>query len=175
MSSIIYNNYNEIIENLYIGNINALNDINKFDFIVNCTNEVPLPSFADASTPAKECIRLPLNDSPDESDKLLSMVTANQSNVLVKIHEYLLNKKTVLVHCYAGMQRSCATVACYLIKYYKANPSQAIEYIKSKRPIAFLYRVNFIKTIEDFYRYTNNLPPFPSNKNNYLYGAMFNH
>ena len=57
----------------------------------------------------------------------------------------------VLVHCYAGMQRSCAVVACYLIRYHNMNPQEAINFIKSKRSIAFAGRVNFIKTIEEFY------------------------
>jgi len=140
------NNYDKIIETLYIGNINALKEYKKFDLIVNCTNEVPLPP----NEINKEYIRLPLNDTPQESDKLLSMMI--QSNILEKIHQYISEKKVVLVHCYAGMQRSCATVACYLIKYYDMTPIQAIDFIKSKRPVAFPNRVNFIKTLNDFYK-----------------------
>jgi len=143
------NSYDKIIETLYIGNINALRDYKKFDLIVNCTNEVPLPP-NEIIDKNKECIRLPLNDTPQESDKLLSMMI--QSNILEKIHQYIREKKPVLVHCYAGMQRSCATVACYLIKYYDMTPIQAIDFIKSKRPVAFPNQVNFIKTLNDFYK-----------------------
>lgn len=50
------------------------------------------------------------------------------------------------------MQRSCALCACYLIKYHKMKPIEAINYIKSKRPIAFFGNVNLLSTIEQFYK-----------------------
>ena len=50
------------------------------------------------------------------------------------------------------MQRSCAVCACYLIKYHKMKPNEAINYIKSKRPIAFFGNVNLLSTIEQFYK-----------------------
>jgi protein-tyrosine phosphatase len=50
-----------------------------------------------------------------------------------------------------GMQRSCAVVACYLIKYHGMDPIQAIDYIKSKRPFAFFGQVNFIDAINRFF------------------------
>jgi protein-tyrosine phosphatase len=51
-----------------------------------------------------------------------------------------------------GQQRSCAVVACYLIKYYNLTPQEAIDFIKLKRPIAFFGNVNFLQTIEFFYQ-----------------------
>jgi protein-tyrosine phosphatase len=54
------------------------------------------------------------------------------------------NKRSVLVHCSMGIQRSCTVVACYLIKYYKMTPGEAIKCIKSKRPIAFFWKCKFI-------------------------------
>jgi protein-tyrosine phosphatase len=62
-----------------------------------------------------------------------------------------MNKKPVLVHCFAGMQRSCAVVACYLIKYYNITPLDAINFIKKKRNVAFFGGVNFMRTLEMFY------------------------
>jgi protein-tyrosine phosphatase len=50
------------------------------------------------------------------------------------------------------MQRSCALVACYLIKYHNMKPIDAINYIKSKRRIAFFGNVNLLSTIEQFYQ-----------------------
>jgi protein-tyrosine phosphatase len=53
----------------------------------------------------------------------------------------------VLVHCHAGMQRSCAIVACYLVKYYDMTSYESISFIRAKRHIAFLYSINFLETI----------------------------
>ena len=35
------NDYDKILDNLFIGNISASKSISDFDLIVNCTNEVP--------------------------------------------------------------------------------------------------------------------------------------
>jgi protein-tyrosine phosphatase len=92
-------------------------------------------------------INLPVHDSPDECDKLLSLI--HETQVLEKIHLALQENKPVLVHCFAGMQRSCALVACYLIKYNNMTPDEAIDYIKLKRPIAFFGKVNFVETLNN--------------------------
>ena len=95
----------------------------------------------------EQYINLPVHDSPDECDNLLKMI--NETRILEKIHHALQKNKPVLVHCFAGMQRSCALVACYLIKYHHMTPNEAIDFIKTKRPIAFFGQVNFIETLNN--------------------------
>ena len=139
----------EILPNLYLGSIKALGtyeykaldyymvvDLIKYNFLLdNIINKYNI------------YINLPVHDSPDECDKLLSLI--HETQVLEKIHLALQQNKPVLVHCFAGMQRSCALVACYLIKYNNMAPHEAIEYIKSKRPIAFFGNVNFMETLKN--------------------------
>ena len=72
-------------------------------------------------------------------------------DVLEKINTAINNNNKVLVHCYAGQQRSCAVVACYLIKYNNMNPYTAVNYIKMKRRIAFFGEINFIAAIINFF------------------------
>jgi protein-tyrosine phosphatase len=50
----------------------------------------------------------------------------------------------------AGMQRSAAVVAIYLVAKYRCTTDEAIAYIKSKRPVAFLGNTNFYKSIKGF-------------------------
>jgi dual specificity phosphatase 12 len=57
----------------------------------------------------------------------------------------------MLVHCAAGMQRSAACCAMFLIAVNKMKPDEAIAFIREKRPIAFRPGVNFRKAIEGFY------------------------
>ncbi len=143
-----YIDYDDIIDYLYLGNMNAVNT-NEIDFslIVNCSKDLAFPNNA------KECIRNPINDDPADSDSLLELI--ENTDVLYKINNYVKNNKYVLVHCRAGMQRSCALIAIYLIKYYKMKPDAAIEYVKYRRPVAFLGFVNLESAINGFYNSLN--------------------
>ncbi len=147
------NPYDEIIPNLYLGSIKALDYCNN-----NCKNDsitiymvVDLMKYTNMINESvgrfEKYINLPVNDSPDECNNLLKMI--NELGVLEKMHLALQQNKPVLVHCFVGMQRSCALVACYLIKYHNFTPINAIEFIKFKRPIAFFGRVNFMETLEN--------------------------
>ena len=137
------NSYNKIIENLYIGSAAALRYLEHFSFIVNCTKDIPLPKNH------KNVIRIPVDDDVVESDVFITLI--NDTNVLERIHYGLFHKKPVLVHCYAGSQRSCALVACYLIKYCHMNVDEAVVFIKSKRSCAFYDEVRFISILENIY------------------------
>lgn len=138
--------YQEITELLFLGDAKSL-EFRHFDMIVNCTKDT---SFPNNYQPI--CIRISINDDPYHSELLFSELINN--NILEQIHNNITNAKlSVLVHCSMGMQRSCAVVACYLIKYYNMTPIEAIEYIKSKRPIAFFGNINLLSAIEKFYNY----------------------
>jgi protein tyrosine phosphatase len=140
-------NYSRICDNLYIGNIDSLKDASKFSVIINCTKHIPFTTI-----PHITYIRVPVNDTPLENENILKYV--KEFNVLNIIHESRLQGKNVLVHCHAGMQRSCAVVALYLIQYYKLTPERAIQIIKSKRAIAFYPEPTFQKALESYYQTT---------------------
>ena len=46
-----------------------------------------------------------------------------------------------------GMQRSATITACYLMKYHNIKFPDVIDFIKSKRKIAFFFSINFNDTI----------------------------
>jgi protein-tyrosine phosphatase len=139
------NDFDNIIDTIYVGNKNASKQCAEFYIIVNCTKDIP--NQCDNNT-----IRIPVDDSPDESDNMLEYIL--NTKVLEKMHECVLHNKKVLVHCRAGIQRSATVVVCYLIKYYHMGVYQAITYLQKQRPVAFFGHINFIKTIEDFYSLT---------------------
>ena len=134
----------EIIDNLYIGNRYSLEHADQFALIVNCTQPEQVSIIDESKT-----VRIPIDDIPEESDHLTALL--KDTDILNKIHNTLNKGNKVLVHCNAGRQRSCATVACYLIKYYQLTPIQAVSYIKSKRKEAFFGYVNFYNTINNMY------------------------
>ena len=138
------NPYDEIIQNLYLGGVKAL-DNSSFNMIVNLIKQTPL---SDKTIPnCKTFIRIPINDSSDDSELLLSLI--NETQVLEHIHESLTKGETVLVYCFAGMSRSATIVACYLIKYNNMSPDDAIEFIKTKRPITFLGGIHFSSVLKE--------------------------
>lgn len=140
------NAYDQIIEYLFLGSKRAVDTYAyQFSMIVNCTrsSDIPFPKNDTIQ------IRIPINDDPSDCDKLGLLI--QETRVLEQIHESIVAKQPVLVHCFAGMQRSCALVACYLIKYYGMTPDEAVEYIRHKRPIAFFGEVNFKSAIDAFY------------------------
>jgi protein-tyrosine phosphatase len=130
---------NEIIDHLYLGNKNSLSNFESCGLVVNCTNDLKIDERFDT-------IRLAVKDDPFESKKLFQLIL--ETNVLEKIHNQLKKQEDVLVHCSMGMQRSCAVVACYLILYHRMDVDGAIEFIKSKRRIAFFGQINFLETLQ---------------------------
>jgi hypothetical protein len=137
--------YNQIINNLYVGNKNSIKYGNSFSLIVNCTNDIPFPE-----NYSNEKIRISVKDDPSESESMFRQI--HETRVLEKIHSFLQQGKPVLIHCFAGVQRSCAVLACYLMKYYVISPTSVITFIQERRPIAFFGNCNFKDTLQWFYQ-----------------------
>jgi protein-tyrosine phosphatase len=70
--------------------------------------------------------------------------------VMMREHE----KRNILIHCHAGMQRSAISVAGYLVYRYGMTPMQAIKYIIAKRPIAFFGgdSINFDDSLKTYHK-----------------------
>ena len=137
--------YNKITDELYIGNANSIKSASHFDLVVNCTTDMREP---------KQCaqyIRVAIMDLPCDEAYKHALEVINKTDVLNNIHLAVTKKKRVLVHCYAGEQRSCAIVACYLCKYQYMSPSEAIAYIQERHTNAFNGGVNLIHVIEEIY------------------------
>ena len=168
----LYCNVNEIVPRIWLGNYIAALDQNflqnsKIDVVVNCT-----PNMLFSSLDNIEYIRIPVYDSLLEKDILLM---EEYLKVLIpRLSHYYANGKTILIHCYAGKQRSAIVVAALL--YYLQNikhiqilnprdsrdsqtrhiqltPQDIFNYILDKRPQAFMYgfRINFFKTFNRFF------------------------
>lgn len=148
---------NEIIPGIWVGNEAAalsndyLNSINA-DVIVNCTKTI---AFANNK---KINIRIPVNDpgeaSIDQED--IAKMYKLLPTIVKIIHTYRLQNKNVFIHCHAGMQRSAAVMAAYLITETDCNLPRAVNLIVSKRPIAFAGGT-YISFREALIRYSESL------------------
>lgn len=142
---------NEIIPGLYIGdqymarNVKSLRDMH-IGAIVNCTPDVPNTLCNEI-----EYMRLTVDDSM-RSDDFIKMQKYFMPAIWFIYKNHDLEKKRVLVHCHAGMQRSAIVVAAYLVYFHNATIKQAIQHIVSKRPICFLggSNVNFLPSLIEF-------------------------
>ena len=140
-------NANEIIPGLWLGNRKASQDIDwlkekNITVIFNATKDIP---FAQGN---RSMYRIPVDDNL-EDDEIRNMEHWSWEIVFKVMKEYNAGKK-ILIHCYAGVQRSAAITAMVLIARYRCNTDEAIRYIKSKRPIAFTNHANFYKSIKGF-------------------------
>lgn len=138
---------NEIIPRIWLGNGHAaLNDKwlaeKKITVVFNATKYNPF------SLSIKKQYRIPVHDNL-EADEIRNMTLWSHETIYNLLKEYNTGN-TILVHCAAGMQRSAAIVAMFLIAHKGLNWDQSIQYIQNKRPIAFRPRPNFKESIIAF-------------------------
>ena len=139
--------YNLIIPNLYLGNINYANDIeflskNNIGAILNCTENEPFHEYFDD----KYKFRLHVNDSKNDEN-----ITKFKSEIIKSINfieQCLDNNIPVYVHCYWGLMRSATVVTSYLIKKYNIPYKDAINIVKDQRPCALSSLYNFNEVLE---------------------------
>ena len=118
----------EIVPNLFLSSFREL-DVDSSWLVVNCTKDLPMRSMG---------TRIPLDDSPDENENMYKAF----SEIIpwLKSHRH----QKVVVHCFAGQQRSAAVIAAFLMsKNHGLTLDQVMEYIKSKKSDAFAGHVTF--------------------------------
>lgn len=138
---------NEIIPRLWLGNAKSSTDPSFIQqqgikVVFNCTKNLPF------STLIPIQYRIPVDDNLQE-EEIRNMELWASEIAYRMIYEYQ-QGHTILVHCAAGMQRSAASVAFFLISYGRMHAAEAMRYIKERRPIAFHPKANFGRAIESF-------------------------
>ena len=144
---LICNSYQEIIPNIYLGNKNSSSNkklLDKIYLVINCSKDLPFYS----NNTYNYRVKVDDDLSLDSNLKILTHIT----RILPFMKKCYLEKKPILVHCRAGMQRSATLLACFLIENFNFTKEIAILYIRSKRPIAFMIGPHFDFTMELFYK-----------------------
>jgi protein-tyrosine phosphatase len=146
----------EIIPGLWLGSrYAALNREylaeKKIRTVFNCTKNIEF----ETSVPRR--YRIPVDDNLQEAE--IRNLELWSFEIVYKISSELrraqADNTAVLVHCAAGMQRSAASVAMYLVAMKNMTTDEAMAFIQSKRDIAFTPRANFEKSIRGFERTFN--------------------
>ena len=137
----------EIVPGIWLGNQRAsqnekwLKEKN-ITVVFNATKDIPfVPSI-------KKQYRIPVDDNL-QADEIRNMTLWSQETIYKLLEEH--NKgQNILVHCAAGMQRSAAIVAMYLIATRGLSWNEAIIHIQGIRAIAFRPSANFKNSIIEF-------------------------
>lgn len=122
-----------IIKNLWIGSEGDSADRSFYDahnirLVVNATASIPIRAPSGVTS-----YRIPVDDDPSENDTMLRHLPI----VVVAIDDVLRHGHGVLVHCRAGMQRSAAVVAAYLMWKRGMTADKAFEFINSRKHETF--------------------------------------
>jgi rhodanese-related sulfurtransferase len=146
------NNADEIIPRVWLGNrFAALNKQwltdNNITVVFNATKDIP---FSDCQI-IKNKYRIPVDDNLAEVE-IANMAKWSPEIGFKILREYKAGKN-ILIHCAAGMQRSAAAMAIFLISLTGQSPAIIMSHIRKKRNIAFVPQANFRKSIEYFHNY----------------------
>ncbi len=124
----------QILPNLWIGSEGDSRNTSFFvrhdiRLVVNASKNIPFRTpTADVRT-----YRVPVDDHPSENQLMLSHFPV----VVLAIDEVLTYGQGVLVHCRAGMQRSAAVVAAYVMWKRGWTANRALEFINRKKNETF--------------------------------------
>jgi len=139
---------NEIIERLWLGDAHASMDetflrSHHIDVVMNCTKELP---FSHVSPMVQ--YRVPLDDNLEEAE--IRNAGLWSSEIVLTLMKHYKRGDRILVHCFAGRQRSAASVAMFLILLKGFTTEEAIAFVREKRSIAFFPQANFGRSIQIF-------------------------
>ena len=113
--------------------------------VFNATKDLPF------SPLVQRKYRIPVDDNLQPVE-IKHMADWSPEIVYKVVNEYK-NGSVILIHCYAGMQRSAAIMAMVLIALSGHPASQVVPYIRSQREVAFFPETNFLQSILGFEKY----------------------
>ena len=137
----------EILPRLWLGNARAaLNEQflkdKGIETVFNCSKEIPF------SPAIRRRYRVPVDDNL-QAEEIRNMELWSYE-IVYKLNQEYNEGHPILVHCAAGMQRSPAVIAMFLIAMAGLSHEQAMAFIQQRRPIAFLPSANFGAAIRGF-------------------------
>jgi hypothetical protein len=137
----------EIVPGLWLGNKAASREDwlrpHQIGAVFNCTKDIPFSQETE-----RHLYRVPVDDNLQEDE--IRALEHWSWEIIYKLRKEHASGQRILVHCFAGMQRSAAVVAMYLIAMHRCTTDEAVAFIKSRRPVAFMGSVNFYNAIKGF-------------------------
>lgn len=126
-----------IVPHLYLSSYRDAKQVPNDFFVINCSKDLPMVHTEGGGT------RLYVDDAPHSVETM----TQNLPIMVKYIDDHIKQNKNVLVHCFAGQQRSATVVAAYLMHSKGLTADEAIAFVKSKKPDAFAGGVHFYESL----------------------------
>ena len=140
----------KIIPHLWLGDVRDIQNIPEtVTIVINCTKDIPF------YYKNKTNIRIDVNDLGDDTYNILHYWT--NTDIFQQISQEINKGNDVLVHCYAGRQRSAATIAAYLVWCRLYTKNDAIAHIRSIKREAFFPYANFDTSLSLYAVYLDNI------------------
>lgn len=150
-------NAHQVLPGLWLGNCNAAQDAAflmtaKIGAVANATKDIP--NFFERQ--GIDYHRVSVDDDLQPHSIQHMAEKMDDAVRFIKQH-YLTSRKPVLVHCFAGMQRSAAIVTAFIMKYTsETDLIKVAAFVRKKRPIAFLgmnpktLSINFLPALKEY-------------------------
>ena len=140
-------NANEIVPRIWLGNAKAAHDEaflkeKQITTVFNCSKDIAFNRLM------KHCYRVPVDDNLQKEE--LRNLELWSFEIVSKLCREYREGRPILVHCAMGMQRSAAVVAMFLMSTMKISSDDAINYIRERRPIAFMPMANFGPSLKGY-------------------------
>ena len=140
----------EVFKNLWLGNINDSLDLNfilknNINCVINCTINQPFLQYKEI----KYKYRIPIKDNLQNEEFYLLYLLLNKTiDIIIK---HLLLNDRILIHCFAGKQRSVSFILAFYMKYYNITLKEAFKKLVKKYDILQKnYKLNFYKSLKFF-------------------------
>lgn len=147
--------YNKITNHIFLGNFQAAKDKdffkeNKIRAVLNCSKDIPNHY---AHHKDIEYMRIPVEDSLKQKDYDLMYEFMPVIVEFINKHANI-QKQNILIHCWAGRQRSAIAVAAFMVSKCGMTPQSACKLVMDKRPEAFHFgkSLNFDQALNKFYK-----------------------
>lgn len=146
-----FRSYDEILPNLWLGNLNACLD-KKFlkEKKIKAVVSLYSPKLNTNFFINKKIAIFQVQVKDNLSFKSNFVVFNNLDKILDFIHHYLQNNDGVLVHCHYGWQRSATVCAAYIMSTFNKSMIDSVNYIRNKRDLSFFPDVNFFIALRLF-------------------------
>lgn len=133
----------QILPNVWLGDIQVAQDAqffkdNNITVVINCTRDIP-NYFED--NPNVAYVRIPVDDNDTNNSVMYGHIRLLLPRL---VSSHISQDYNILIHCYAGISRSCTVAACFL-RYQNYNTlAGAVAHVQRCRPIAFFNGTHFI-------------------------------
>jgi len=115
---------------------------NNITVVFNCTKDLPFHNSI------VKRYRVPVDDNLEAVE--INNMRMWAPEIMAKLIREYKAGHTILVHCFAGMQRSACVVAMTMIVLFKKPSGEVMEKIREIRPVAFFPAANFLPAIKGF-------------------------